>query len=68
MSQVFVVLYGIQLFSQKKIDLRMQNSEQEKYLYPLVFTQGALENHVCKKGQVNVTLFPGMVFQERIFF
>ena len=27
-----------------------------------------LENHVCKKGQVKVTLFPGMVFQERIIF
>ena len=26
MSQVFVVIYGILLFSQKKIDLRMQNS------------------------------------------
>ena len=27
-----------------------------------------LENRVCKKGQVKVTLFPGMVFQERILF
>ena len=27
-----------------------------------------LENPVCKKGQVKVTLFPGMVFQERILF
>ena len=26
MSQVFVVIYGIPLFSQKKVDLRMQNS------------------------------------------
>ena len=26
MSRVFVVIYGIPLFSQKKIDLRMQNS------------------------------------------
>ena len=26
MSQVFVVIYGIPLFSQKKIDLRIQNS------------------------------------------
>ena len=27
-----------------------------------------LENRICKKAQVKVTLFPGMVFQERIFF
>ena len=27
-----------------------------------------LENRVCKKGQMKVTLFPGMVFQERILF
>ena len=34
------VIYGIQLFSQKKIDLRMQNSV--KYLYPSVFIYWAL--------------------------
>ena len=76
MSQVFVVIYGIPLFSKKKIDFRMQNSVKilcipRSLLAELWFSKknaSFLENRVCKKGQVKVTLFPGMVFQERILF
>ena len=76
MSQVFVVIYSIPLFSQKKIDLRMQISMLSTCIHRSLFIElwfskkkaSFLENRVCKKGQVKVTLFPGMVLKERILF
>ena len=59
----------------EKIDLRMQITCKVLVsigLYSLSFGSlkkaSFLENRVCKKGQVKVTLFPGIVFQERILF
>ena len=76
MSQISVVIYGIPLFSQKKIDQRVQNSVKSicvnrSLLAELWFPKqkaSFLEKPFCKKGEVKTTLFPGMVFQERILF
>ena len=76
MSQVFVVIYGILLFSQKKIEIHKQNSMESicihrSLLAELKFSQKRLptwKTMLVKKGEVKVTLFPGMVFQERILF
>ena len=58
------------------IDLRVQNSVKSICIHRSILAElwfsktkaSFLENRVCKKRQVKVTLFPGMVFQERILF